>query len=131
MRTKPVRALLFTVFSFLGLVMFVFYLWGKIQIDFAVRNNADLERQCRSLQHDIDDLRVEINTLKSYQRVTDAAQNQGFVFVGPDQTGELPVDLSGLKAIGSERTQKTVLARGGHGEGRLLTAALEGNHGTR
>jgi hypothetical protein len=125
------RAFSLSIFSLISLGSFAFYLWGKIQIDFAVRKNAGLERQYQSLQHDIDNLRVDINTLKSYQRITDTAQEQGLVFLEPDRIDELPVDLSGLKPDRGTRSPKTVLAEEAKKMDRLFSVVLEGSHGTR
>ena len=130
MRSKSLRAFAFSFFTFLGLGLFAVYLWGKIQIDFAVRKNAGLQRRCESVLHDIDDLRVEINTLKSYQRVTDMAREQGLVFLEPDQIEVLPVDLSGLKHNPESPALGTVLAHQPQNES-MLSIVLGGNHGTR
>jgi hypothetical protein len=130
MKSHSMRAFALSCSALLGLALFAFYLWGKIQIDFAVRKNAGLQRQCESLQHDIDDLRVDINHLKSYQRVTDKAQELGLVFLGSDQIEELPVDLSGLRRDSGSPVRGTVLAQQSRKES-MLSIVLGGNHGTR
>lgn len=108
MKKKSVGA--FSFFSFLGLALFLFYLWGKVQIDFVVRGNAQKKQAGISLQHEIDDLRIEINRLKSYQRITDLAITQGLTFLPPNRIEELPVDLSGLKPDVSDGENRIILA---------------------
>jgi len=99
-----------SLFLFLGFGLFVLYLWGKVQIDFAVRKNAKLKQGCMALQHEIDDLQIDLNNLKSYQRITKLAQEQGLVFLPPDRIEDLPVDLSGLKPERSDESNDVVLA---------------------
>ncbi|HEX9933756.1 MAG TPA: hypothetical protein VGB38_01065, partial [bacterium] len=97
MKHRSGRAFSYTLFTLFSLILFLVYLWGKVQIDFAVRKNAELLRDCRNFQHDIDVLRADIDALKSYQRITVLAQERGMVFLAPDRIEDLSVDLSGLK----------------------------------
>ena len=108
-RESPFRAsLLF--FATIGFFMLTVYLWGKVRIDFAVRENARIARECQDLRRSINDLRVEIHNLKSYSRITTLARRQGLAFVQPHQRQDLPVDFSGLKKMPAPRRQEAVLA---------------------
>jgi hypothetical protein len=107
---KKRSAQAFTIFLFFGLILFVLYLWGKVQIDFSVRKNADLRQACKILQHDIDDLHAEIDHLKSYPRITELAAEQGLMFPPPERIEDLSVDLDGLKPNPREDGREMVLA---------------------
>ena len=74
------------------------YLWGRVQIDFAVRQNDKLLEQRRRIQDEIDQLSVRIDNLKSYQRIASLAKTQGLLFVPSERLEDLPVDLRGMRA---------------------------------
>jgi len=85
------------VFFFLASVgMIVLYLWGRVQIDFVIRDNDRLGGECQRLQYVVDDLRVEVSALKGYARIVGRAKERGMVFVSAARIRELPVDLEGI-----------------------------------
>jgi len=132
-RGSPFRAGML-LFATLGFALLVVYLWGKVRIDFAVRENARIARECQDLRRSIDDLRAEIHNLKSYQRITMLARKQGLAFVQPHQRQDLPVDFSGLKPLPRQPRRDAVLA--GIGGPVVLPRQplpwlAEGRHGTR
>ena len=85
----------FVLVGFLSLVILGFYLWGKVQIDFVLRNNDKLAHQKKILEQDIKDLQVQIEALRSYQRIVGLAKKQGLVFVSPTRRGVLSVQTDG------------------------------------
>ena len=82
-------------FSFV--VLIAFYLWGKVQIDFVLRENQRLNRKKRSVQRVVDDLRIQVDALKRYQRIVELAKEQGMVFLSASQLDELTVDLNDVE----------------------------------
>jgi len=86
----------FILFGMVAFVLVAFYLWGKVQVDFVLRGNDRLEQKKRVLQRELNDLRVQVNAMKSYQRITELAKKQGMVFVSANRLAELSVDLDGL-----------------------------------
>jgi cell division protein FtsL len=85
-------------FLFIGFILFIFHLWGKVQIDFEYRKNQKFNADKLKLEEEIKQLRVQIHSLESYQRITEQAARQGMVFLSPSQIRELPVDLEGIKS---------------------------------
>ena len=85
-------------FLFIGFVLVIFYLWGKVQIDFEYRKNQAFNADKLKLEEEIKQLRVQIHSLESYQRITEQAIKQGMVFLSPSQIRNLPVDLKGIKS---------------------------------
>ena len=92
------------------LALTVLYLWGRVQIDFMIRDNDRLSRERLHLQHAVDDLRVEVSTKKGYQRIVTLAKEQGMVFVLASRIQELPVDLDGIGPIPEADDVKIQLA---------------------
>jgi len=135
MKHRSGRAFSYTLFTLFSLILFLVYLWGKVQIDFAVRKNAELLRDCRNFQHDIDVLRADIDALKSYQRITVLAQERGMVFLAPDRIEDLSVDLSGLKPGWKPNAEGLDLAEvkpsGSPPRNSTFSWNTGGNHGTR
>ena len=82
-------------FSFV--VLIAFYLWGKVQIDFVLRENQRLNRKKRSVQRVVDDLRIQVDALKRYQRIVELAKEQGMEFLSASQLDELTVDLNDIE----------------------------------
>ena len=82
-------------FSFVALI--AFYLWGKVQIDFVLRENQRLDRKKKSVQRVVDDLRIQVDALKHYQRIVELAKEQGMEFLSASQLDELTVDLNDVK----------------------------------
>jgi len=77
--------------------MLGFYLWGKVQIDFVLRDNDKLAYQKKILLQEIKDLQVQIEALQSYQRIVRLAKKQGLVFVSPMQRSVLTVQTDGTQ----------------------------------
>ncbi len=99
-KSEPVVAHGLMFMTILGICVFAVYLWGKVEIDFMLRDNTKLESVCNSLQLDVDDLRTQVIRLKSYERIVALAKQQGLDFVPASNLSELSVDLDGLTAEG-------------------------------
>jgi cell division protein FtsL len=85
------------LFFFLAIIMVIFYLWGKVQIDFEYRKNQSLESEKSKIEKEIYKLRTQIHVLESYQRITEQARKQGMVFLSPARIQKLYVDLEGIE----------------------------------
>ena len=88
---------------FLGIVSFiliVLYLYGRIQINIDLREIDQMEQESAIIQQEIDDLRLQVNVLKRYDRIFLLAKKQGLMAVR--RSNELPVDLSGLEEEGAQ-----------------------------
>ena len=77
---------------FVGLIITVLYLWGTVQIDFDLRQNDSLKRERESLLNETNDLRMQVNTLASYQRIVTLASEMGLVFLPANHKKELSID---------------------------------------
>ncbi len=77
---------------FIGFILLSFYLWGTVQIDFDLRQNETLKRKIELLQVETNDLRIQVNTLASYQRIVTLASEMGLVFLSANHKKELVVD---------------------------------------
>ena len=84
------------LFGFVAFVVVSFYLWGKVQVDFVLRESDRLGEKKQTLQREVADLQVQVNALKSYQRIVTHARNRGFVFVSASNLKELSVDMEGV-----------------------------------
>lgn len=84
-------------FFFIAFILVVFYLWGKVQIDFEYRKNQSLGSEKSKLEKEIKGLRTQIHVLESYQRITELARKQGMVFLSPTRVQKLYVDLEGIE----------------------------------
>lgn len=89
----------FTLLGIVGFVLIMFYFWGKVQIDFILRNNDQLRQEKQTLQRELDELRVQVNTMKSYQRIVSLAEERGMVFPSTSNLEYLPVDLNGIRSV--------------------------------
>lgn len=87
--------------TILGICVVAIYLWGKVEIDFIMRENTRLESVRNALQLEVDDLRTQVIRLKSYERIVALAKQQGLDFVPASNLSELPVDLKGLSTTKS------------------------------
>jgi|GEM_PF-996771 len=94
----------FRLSCFLGFIITLLYLWGKVQIDFVLRENDRYEQKIRNLQRETDDLRIQINHLRSYARIVGLAEKRGMTFVSASDQEELPVDMKGIDAHSEKRT---------------------------
>ena len=77
-------------------LLLLFYVWGKVQVDFDLRDVEILRQTRETLQRQIEAVRVEIHTMKSYERIVPKAKALGLVFVPVDRQARLQVDLRGL-----------------------------------
>lgn len=100
----------FVLFGFISFVIFGFYLWGKVQIDFVLRENDRLTNQKKVLEQDIKDLQVQIEALRSYQRIVRLAKKQGLVFVSPTRRSVLSVQTEGSRHPTQKKTSDVKIA---------------------
>jgi hypothetical protein len=77
--------------------MILVHLWGRVQIDFAVRGNDQLRDRRRMLQAKLAERSVEIDAMKSYQRIAAEARRQGLEPVSAERLQDLAVDLRNLR----------------------------------
>ena len=77
---------------FVGFILLSIYLWGTVQIDFDLRQNETLRQRIELLQTETNDLRIQVNTLASYQRIVTLASEMGLVFLSANHKKELIVD---------------------------------------
>ena len=77
--------------------MLVFYLWGKVQIEFIMRQNDELSREKRMLQQKVSALRITVNRKRRYERIVKEARSLGLNFVAPNRLYELPVSTEELE----------------------------------
>ncbi len=85
------------LFGLVGFIVFVFYLWGKVQINFALQQNDRLKKKERTLQLEADNLRSQVDAMRSYKRIVELAQEQGMVSLSPSRVAELQVDMKGIE----------------------------------
>jgi hypothetical protein len=74
----------------------LFHLWGRVQIDFAMRANQKLSARRQRLQAEVADLSARNEKLRSYDRISGLASLMGLESVSSDRLEHLPVDMRGL-----------------------------------
>jgi len=90
----------FLLWSCITLIMLMLYLWGKVEIDFNVRNADTLNGRIQRLQREVNALQVEVNAKRRYQRIVNLAQAQGLVFIKPGHISVLVVDIDEREPAG-------------------------------
>ena len=103
------RALLALIFL-IDVIIVLVHLWGRVQIDFAMRRNEGRLYRKRMLQAEIAELSVQIDNMKSYQRIAALAREQGIEPVSAERLQDLPVDLRHLRRPEPERKSAVVYA---------------------
>jgi hypothetical protein len=83
----------------LGFILLIFFLWGRVHIDFAVQELQDLDLERESMIHNIEELQASVDALHQFQRISALALQQGLTFVDHSKRYRLPVDFSGLEAV--------------------------------
>ena len=101
---------------FLAFFLTVLYLWGSVQIDFVLRENDRLETSRRELDRVVNDLRIQVNGLKSYQRIVRLAHEQGLVILPASRLTEISVDLRGASEAAEEESWGIQMAGFGIGD---------------
>ena len=81
---------------FIGFVLVVVYLWGTVQIDFDLRQNDSLKLKKQNLQNEVNDLRIQVNALASYQRIVTLASEMGLVFLSANHKRELFIEWTDM-----------------------------------
>ena len=107
--SRAYHALLALIFS-IELVMILVHLWGRVQIDFAAGRNDRLLDRRRMLQAEIAGWTVQIDNMKSYQRIEAVARQQGLEPVSAERLRDLPVDLKNLRPVRSAKGPAVVYA---------------------
>ncbi len=90
------RGGLITLILILDAAFILFHLWGRVQIDFAVRANQKLSSRRQRLQAEVADHSARNERLRSYERISGLAKLMGIESVSSDRLEHLPVDLRGL-----------------------------------
>jgi cell division protein FtsL len=83
--------------------LIVLYLHGGVQADLILRQIDELEKEQTRLQHEVNGLRSQINTLKRYDRIVRLARKQGLVDAPPFR--KLPVDMRGMNPLPVQQSQ--------------------------
>ena len=83
--------------GFLSVIVLSFYLYGKVQINFLLQENEDLKREKQKLQSELGGLRIQVNTMKRYERIVEEAEKIDMVVLSASQLEKLPVDVKGLE----------------------------------
>lgn len=86
----------FTLLAIASFVIFVLYLGAKVQVEEVLRETSELTQEKLYLERKVNDLNLEINGLKSYERISRLAKKQGLVPVESSDLEKLPVDFDGL-----------------------------------
>ena len=88
----------------LGLILLIFFLWGRVHIDFAVQELQNLEVERESMIRDIEELQASVDAMRQFQRISDLAIQQGLTFVDHSKRVQLPVAVyipeSGIQVAG-------------------------------
>lgn len=87
----------FSLVVLICLILTVFYLWGKVRIEFDIRHAEALQEQKIRLEREIKALRVQVDTLKSYPHIVEIARSRGLIFLPPSRIDVLEVDLRGIE----------------------------------
>lgn len=90
------RGGLITLILVVDAAFILLHLWGRVQIDFAVRANQKLSSRRQRLQAEVADLSARNERLRSYDRISGLANLMGLESVSSDRLEHLPVDLRGL-----------------------------------
>ncbi|MBN1780198.1 hypothetical protein JW948_03665 [bacterium] len=117
---------------FAGIVLFVLFLWGRVHIDFVLRDIDTLRREKEALTREVDDLNLQVNALQHYQRIKVLAMKQGLIEAEKVDRRELAVDFSGLRDTGAFQTagiQVAGLAPVGELKQKLSGSPFEKHHG--
>ena len=103
-RRRRVRAT--NLLLFIGILMVILHFLGKVQVNFALRENELLELQKQRLQREVDDLNLQVDSINSYQRIVRLAERRGLIFPPASSREDLPVDLDGFEKkvrVGEQR----------------------------
>jgi len=93
-------------YGFIGFIIIVLYMWGKVQIDFILRDIDTLRDKKSVLQIEVDNLQIEVNRMRSYTRIVKEARKLGLDFVAASKITTLEVDLQGIDSYDYNRPLK-------------------------
>lgn len=85
------------ILVFSHLIVLGLYLWGKIEIDFIIREINQLETDKNQLEREIYHLKLRIDQKKQYNRIVPLAKKQNLFFISTGNVSKLFVDYRGLK----------------------------------
>jgi hypothetical protein len=77
-------------------LLVLFYIIGKVQVPFDLRDVEILRQSREVLRRQIETVRLDIHTMKSYERIVPKAKALGLVFVPVDRQVSLQVDMKGI-----------------------------------
>ena len=86
----------FTLLGLAAFVIFIFYLGAKVQVEEVLRETSELTEEKLYLDLKVNDLNLEINALKSYERISRLAKRQGLVPLESRDLKQLKVNFDGL-----------------------------------
>ncbi|MBN1893179.1 hypothetical protein JW906_01740 [bacterium] len=96
--------------AILSSILLVFYLWGKVQVDIVLQDTDRLESEKKAILREIDGLKIEIEAMKSSQKISAMAMRQGMVYLSSASVEELEVDLDGVRMQAEIRKNDLTLA---------------------
>jgi cell division protein FtsL len=121
-RSRPVRssapngsAVLVVMIGFLIVIL---YLWARVQVEEVLRETDKLTQEKLFLEQKVNDLDIQINAMRGYERIAREARKQGLILVRSRDIDELPVDLSGLPVY-------TVMPRAGWQQAGMQPVSLK------
>ena len=81
----------FILWSFFFFVILILNFWGRVRIDIKIHENDQLKVDKKHMQDTVNDLRVTVNKMMSYQRIVSLASEGGMVFVSASNQANLYV----------------------------------------
>lgn len=89
-RSSSFRMLVLMLFFF---VLLGFYMWGSVQINLVILENDNLLSEKEIIMQQVNELRMQMNRMKSYQRIAPLARNMGLLPVPAVMLDEIAVDF--------------------------------------
>ncbi|MCK5148217.1 hypothetical protein KAR48_15785 [bacterium] len=96
----------------MSLVIVMFYMWGRVRIDTVIRDQSKLENQKTILISEINTLRVEVNSMKSYTNILARVKAHGIGVIPAARRSELAVDTDDITSVLPVRRQLHVAGMG-------------------
>ncbi len=88
--------------ALMGMLIVMFYLWGRVRIDSEMRKIENLEIEKAALRADLDNLYMKYNTVTSFNIIKSQAANLGLGPVPASRREQLYVDYDSYKSSREE-----------------------------